>query len=60
MSQNSSSGERRSFPWLADLVIRGRAIYSMAAGARDTAWGTGDCSAPLAIYASADPAGGLG
>lgn len=31
MRQNSSSGERISFPRLADLVIRARAIYSMAA-----------------------------
>lgn len=31
MNKNSSPGERRSFPRLADLVIRGRAIYSMAA-----------------------------
>src|SRR5260370_37795944 len=31
MRQNSSSGERISFTRLADLVIRARAIYSMAA-----------------------------
>ncbi len=30
MRQNSSSGESSSFPRLADLVIRARAIYSMA------------------------------
>jgi predicted amidohydrolase YtcJ len=30
MRQNSSSGESISFPRLADLVIRARAIYSMA------------------------------
>jgi hypothetical protein len=30
MSQNSSSRESISFPRLADLVIRARAIYSMA------------------------------
>lgn len=31
MRQNSSSGESISFPGLADLVIRARAMYSMAA-----------------------------